>query len=358
MARLVSATARQIAPSGLEHTDRDAWLALRRGGVGGSDVASILGLPGSFGSPWQVWVDKTQAFGDLPSTWTEKEEERMRWGHRAERGAAEEFTLRHPGVRLSRLGMIQHVHEEWMRVNLDWRIHGCELGGPCLGEVKNRIQFASRDWDETGDADRVPDAPAAQTQWGLMITGYGHGHLLVVIGGGEMREYVIKADPELQGILLEETRWFWEKHVLTGVAPPVDASERTGQILARLWDADPDKVITATPAMVELRAELDAAKEAAKGPAEEVDRLAHQLQAMLGPAEVALDPVTGHEVVTWKQNGNVNATRLREEQPGLFAACSVLTHKPDTKALAEVAPDTYRHYRARVLRLPTQPKED
>jgi putative phage-type endonuclease len=358
MARMVSATARQIAPSALEHTDREAWLALRRGGVGGSDVASILGLPGSFGSAWQVWVDKTQAFGDLPSDRSEKEEERMRWGHRAEAGAAEEFKLRHPGVRLSRLGMLQHVDEPWMRVNLDWRIHGCDVDPdrPCLGEVKNRIQFASKDWDETGDADRVPDAPAAQTQWGLMITGYGHGHLLVVIGGGEMREYVIKADPELQGILLEETRWFWEKYVLTGEAPPVDASERTGQILARLWDADPDNIITATPALIELAAELADAKEAAKGPAEEVDRLAHELQAMLGPAEVAVDPVTGQPVVTWKQNGTLNASRLREEQPGLFAACSVLTSRPDTKALAEAAPDVYRKYRARVLRTPTLKK--
>lgn len=351
MTRRLTPTAQQIAPYNLEHTNRDAWLALRREGIGGSDVAAILGLD-SYSTAWQIWLDKTQAFGDLPDDTTEKQAERMRWGHRAERGAADEFTLRHPGVKLTRIGMIAHTGHPWMRVSLDWRITGCEHGSPCLGEVKNRIQFAAKDWDTAGDPDKVPDAPAVQVQWALGITGYTHGHLLAVIGGGEMREYIIQADPQLQATLKEECSWFWHQHVLTNVAPPIDGTERTGRVLAHLWDADPEKIITATPSIMQTAKELQAAKDDVKDAGKEASRLAHVLEAELGDAEAALHPDTGKPVVSWKQNGTFNGAQWRAgATPGMAEACSLLTTKPDTKLLAELDPDSYRKHRARVLRL-------
>ena len=173
-----------------------------------------------------------------------------------------------------------------------------------------------------------------------------------------MREYVIRADPVLQAMLLEECRWFWEQHVLAGVAPPVDGTERTGRILAQLWDTDPGKVIPATPEMILDSKALRVAKEAASDAKTEVARIEHALQARLGDAEVATDPVTGKPVVTWKQNGTFRDTEFREtESPGLVASCSLLTTRTDTKLLAELDPDIYRKHRARVLRLPATPKD-
>ena len=192
-----------------------------------------------------------------------------------------------------------------------------------------------------------------------MITGYTHGHLMAVIGGGEMREYVIQADPALQATLAEETSWFWHQHVLTGVAPPIDGTERTGRILAQLWDTDPGKIIPATAEMILDAKALRVAKDHAKDAAAEVARIEHALQATLGDAEIATDPATGRPVVTWKQNGTFREAQFREpETPGLVAACSLLTTKTDTRLLAELDLDKYTHYRARVLRLPAAPKED
>ena len=37
---------------------REEWLARRRSGIGGSDVAAVLGLS-PWKSPRQVWLDKT-----------------------------------------------------------------------------------------------------------------------------------------------------------------------------------------------------------------------------------------------------------------------------------------------------------
>src|SRR5690606_22255314 len=40
--------------------DRAGWLKRRRDGLGGSDVAKVLGISG-FGSPWSVYVEKIGA---------------------------------------------------------------------------------------------------------------------------------------------------------------------------------------------------------------------------------------------------------------------------------------------------------
>ena len=55
--------------------ERAAWLAERRSGIGGSDIAAILGL-----SPWKtavdVWLDKTGQREDD----TVGDAEAVRWG--------------------------------------------------------------------------------------------------------------------------------------------------------------------------------------------------------------------------------------------------------------------------------------
>ena len=42
---------------------REEWLARRRSGIGGSDVAAVLGLS-PWKSPRQVWLDKTTDISD------------------------------------------------------------------------------------------------------------------------------------------------------------------------------------------------------------------------------------------------------------------------------------------------------
>ena len=44
-------------------TTRDDWLAWRRGGIGGSDIAAILSLS-PWQSPWSLWADKTGLAAD------------------------------------------------------------------------------------------------------------------------------------------------------------------------------------------------------------------------------------------------------------------------------------------------------
>jgi putative phage-type endonuclease len=353
---MITKTAYRVAPASLEHTDRLAWLELRRDGIGGSDIAAIMGLADYGHTAWQTYLDKV---GMLPLDDRPEDSrfEELTWfGHEIEAIAAKRFRKLNPGVKLHRVGMLAHADYPWLRVNIDRLVTGCPLGSPCLWECKNRNAYASSDWDRDGDAEQVPDAPALQVHHGLMITGFGHGHLSAVIGGNELRSYVIEASPALHDTMFAEARWFWEDCVQTGTAPPVDAAERTGKILARLWETDPESVKVAGPDIQAKWQELTDAAIVAKAAADREDLLKHELQAWLGPAEYAMTP-EGLKLFTWKQNGTFRAGDFRDQvDPATWAEYARMAPAVDTAKLAQQDPGLYREWRARVFRIHTLPQ--
>jgi putative phage-type endonuclease len=348
-------TAVRIAPAGLDTTDRDRWLELRRQGIGGSDAPALVGADPHH-TAWQVWLDKV---GRGDDTLTEDQAEWIEFGHEMEAVIARVWARReHIPGRVSRCGMLAHPGRPWMRVNVDRLVSDCGAGlGPCLLECKNRTAWQSAQWSRTGNTDEVPDAPVIQVQHALMVTGRSHGHLAAVIGGNQLRSYVIPADEILQKTLAEEEDWFWHQHVLTGEPPPIDATERTGKILARLWDADPDKVITAPAEIVWRVAALRETALAAGRCDEIIAAHEHEIQQIMGDAEVALDPETGRPLVTWKRNGPFREKAFRADHPTVPRRYQRTVRKIDTAALEAEDPATYRAYRARVFRTPAQPRE-
>lgn len=349
-----------VCPAALETADRPAWLALRRDGIGGSDIAAILGLDTDrHGRPrrtaWQVYLDKT---GALPDTDPDgRLEELLWWGHEIEPVAAKRFRQKNPGVRLARMGMVARTGEPWMRANIDRRVYGCP-DGPCGWECKNRTAWAAQEWDLGGNPEQVPDGPAAQCHWGMIVTGWRHWHLSALIGGNELRSYRIDADDELHATMREEAAWFWHDHVEPRVPPPIDASELTGRILARMWDADPGLVKTATGEVLGQARAYYAAVEAANRAILLARGREHELQAWLGDAEIAMHPVTGKPVFTWKRNGTFAGARFRQEQPA--AVVAAFTRKADaidTGLMKDKDPELYRAYRARKFLMGKLPEE-
>jgi putative phage-type endonuclease len=348
-------TAVQICGPRIERHNRPRWLELRRQGIGGSDAAAIMGMD-SYHTRWQLWLDKT---GTLPDEeLTEEQAEAIEWGHAMEPVIAKMWARRAkvPG-RLIRPGMLAHRDRLWQRVNLDRLVTDCGLGrGPCLLECKNRNAYQVAQWGPM-DTDQVPDGPAIQTQHALMVTGFTHAHLAAAIGGNHLRHYVIDADPALHELLLAEEEWFWRVCVLGGQAPPIDATERTGRVLARLWQAEPDKVVMADWRTTQMVESLRRVKADAADYATEVRRRIHELQEIMGDAEVLRDPETGRALVTWIPNGTFRAGDYLTDQPPGFTR--YLRYQPglDTRQMAAAEPETYRRYRARKFIIKAQPEE-
>lgn len=349
---LLTPAAYQVCGPRLERTNKPRWLALRREGLGGSDSAAALGRDQRT-TPWQLWHSKVH--GEPPGELGDEQAEWIEFGHIMEPVMRRLWRRRYdvPG-RVAKPGMLASRERPWLRVNLDGLVDDCGAGdGPCLVECKNRSAYQAREWGD--DADSVPDAPALQVHHGLIVTGLGHGHLLAAFGN-RMLHYRIDADDVLHKHMVDAYETFWHGHVLTGVPPELDGTERTGKLLARLWQVDAARIAVATPAqsaaLAAIRAEAAVIKERGEGLAREV----HEIQQAMGDAEVLLD-AEGRELATWKQNSTFRAKEFADEQPAAAAKYALPATRYDTRQLAKDDEALYTRYRARSFKI-KKPREE
>jgi putative phage-type endonuclease len=92
------------------HLDRDAWLAVRKRGIGSSDAGAAVGLH-PYKSPLELWMEKTGRDGNLPKTDPNDETSPMYWGTLLESIVARHYTKR-TGRKVRRINaVLQHPHE-------------------------------------------------------------------------------------------------------------------------------------------------------------------------------------------------------------------------------------------------------
>ncbi|MEV7422825.1 lambda-exonuclease family protein [Streptomyces sp. NPDC091212] len=317
----------------------EQWHAVRRSGIGGSDVAAVLGM-NRYAGPLHVWEEKHGRGGYVDS-------EAAECGRELEDTIARLFGRR-TGLPITPApGTLQHIDRPWMLANLD-RIAVEADGTRAPVECKNRSEHQARDWD-----DDVPDAPALQLHWYLAVTGYTHGYVAALIGGNRLRWHRLERDEELIEHLVTYIGDWWQRHIVDGVPPPPDGSQATTELLAHLWDVRENATAEVDPVDTMLlktrRREL---KEQLAVVDEELTEVENQLRAQLADSEVGL--IGGRIAYTWRQNGQFTTARFREEQPELAAAYTHLVPAVDTERLAADHPHLFRTYRARVLRMPSE----
>jgi putative phage-type endonuclease len=335
--------------------DRAAWLAARRLGIGGSDIAALLGL-----SPYRtqvdLWMDKT---GRLPDIEPDADAaERMHWGTVLEDVVARHYADRR-SVRIQRINtQLQHPRYPAALANIDRAVvtegsrarwdegSGRVLGADRILEVKTAHALAanSSDWGDPG-SDEVPQHYWLQVQWYLAITGLPCGDLAVLFGGQKFAEYTIHADTALQGDLLAQAQGWWERHVV-GDMPPDPRTEDDARALWRSHRPGVEKIVDADVA--QAVAELQAIK-AQIGNEKTEGTLEHRMRQLrdaiccaFGEAEAI--SYMGRKLATWKANKPSEKTDWR-------ALTEFMNPQPDT-----VAQFTTTTEGARVLRLST-PKE-
>jgi putative phage-type endonuclease len=205
--------------------DRQEWLAQRRTGIGGSDVAAILGLS-RWKSPLDVYLDKT---GQAAST---AETEPMRWGTLLEPVILAEFSRR-TGVAVEKpRDIIRDPGFPWMLASLDGWAPELEA----VVEVKTAR--TSDGWGDDGSGE-IPAYYQTQVAHYMAVTGATIAFVPVLIGASEFRVYQVERDEVLIRDMVEAERVFWHDHVLAGVPPePVNASDA-----ARLWSRDSGETI-------------------------------------------------------------------------------------------------------------------
>lgn len=330
-------TARLLLPAS---ATRQEWEATRRAGIGGSDVAAILGLD-RYKSPRHVYEAKHGRPDDVTS-------ESAEIGTEIEDFIAYLFSKR-SGVKVgSPPGTLVHVERPWMRVNVDRYTYDDYGNVTGLLECKNRSEFQADDWE-----DGVPDSPAIQTHWGMAVGGWDHGYVAALVGGNKLRWHRLERDEELIGYLVDHCgRWF-ERHVVEGFPPPADGLEATTDLLAKLWSVKAETVAEVDLAKAkELRARRADLKARAEALAEEQRAVENEMRLLNADCEVA--KAGGKVAWSWKANGTFAAKRFAAAEPELAAQFTHLVPAIDTDRLKAEQPDIYDRYRARVLRVPNR----
>jgi putative phage-type endonuclease len=191
----------------------------RKTGIGGSDVAAILGL-----SPWktalQVYMEKR---GEIEE---ESENRFTKWGSILEPVILAEYEQQ-TGEKVSRPNqLIRSYRYPFMIANVDGLIEKSENGKRTyckIVEIKTAMQFVANQWGEI-NTDQLPDHYLTQVHHYMTVLDAQEADVAVLIGGNDFRIYNVKRDSEISKMLIEKEAAFWEM-VRNGIAPAITNAE-------------------------------------------------------------------------------------------------------------------------------------
>jgi putative phage-type endonuclease len=265
----------------------------RKTGIGGSDIAAIAGI-----HPYKTAADVyARMVADVQPSF---DNARMALGRAMEGHIIAEYARRHdlPGEQFERNIEISHGIQKWRRGELDALYRKEGLGMEAKLVVSPR-QYAR--WGDVG-SDQVPDEYLLQCHWYASLANTKR-FVMVAFLEGDLREYEIPRDAEMEMRLVDIAARFMRDHVEKKVPPPLTgcAPETLRALFPRnaapLREATPEEAIIFAQ-YADARSEREALEAA-----EESHKAA--LQAAIGDAEGIKCPLGR---IMWKNNKDGKAT--------------------------------------------------
>jgi putative phage-type endonuclease len=314
------ATGRRITPTGRlilpADADRADWLTARRGGIGSSDLAAILGLS-KYGNELSVYYDKR---GKLPLE--SDDSEPAYWGRVDEEGVARRWAASNRTA-VRRVGLVANIDRPWQMCTLDRRVISCPInqGERCALEIKCRDKMKAPMWRRG-----CPDDVLAQTLHQADVCGFDHMHVAVKIGGNDYRQFTVwvREHEQLVADLRAAASTLWQR-IVDGTPPVLDRDadpdplidlyrrlhpERSGVVHI---DRD-DEAQDALDDYLQARADVTAAERRQKA-------AKARMLAALGPAEMAVMGDRPAFSVEQRSKQTPDLSRLAERWPDAYADC-------------------------------------
>lgn len=282
--------------------EKALWLEERRKGIGGSDVAAIMGL-----SPWktayQVYREKRKEVEDWSGN------ELTDWGKRMEPAIRQWYSdTTGRDVRLPDK-IMYHPQHPFMLASLDGFTDDGRI-------VEIKTARSGKNWGEP-ETNQIPDYYAVQVHHYMTITGFQVADVPVSIAGGHPALYVVEADKEISEMIIEACAKFWERVQAGNPPDPVtyaDAVARFGNLRAEGAIVADDNVIRAVEVIKGTRAqikELEEHEEAWKA----------RLIIALGDAGDTLIDSAGNTLLTYKLTSGrktFDSKAFQKDQPNLY----------------------------------------
>lgn len=214
--------------------NREEWLKARMAGIGGSEMAAILGV-----SPWEgpadVWARKKGITAEQPDNL------RFKIGRKFE-GPIAELYAEQEGVKLLKVDGL-YTHPDAPLVGTPDRL----IAGQQKGlEIKTADPAIAHTWGEPG-TDEIPLYYTTQVATYMALLGYNDWDVAVLFGTSDFRIYRLHRDLELENMILERAREFWQTYIVGNQEPPPDASRSYGEYLVKKYPKNVMPMLQADP---------------------------------------------------------------------------------------------------------------
>ncbi|UOF92965.1 YqaJ viral recombinase family protein [Fodinisporobacter ferrooxydans] len=281
----------------------EEWLAARKNGLGGSDVAVITGFS-KYKSPVELYLEKIGEFEPKEAG------EAAYFGTLLEDVVAKEFEKRSEMKVRRRNAILRHPDYPWMLANLDRVIVGKQEGF----EAKTASAYLSDEWAE----DKVPWSYELQCQHYMAVTGYERWWIACLVGGNKFVYKPIERDEEVIQAVIQAERKFWNEHVVKRIPPMIDGSDASSNLLNTLYPKSiPDTYVELPSDAKRLLEDFEYWQTEEKSAGERKDEAANKLKDMLGEHESGW---IGERKVIWKSvaSNRFDSTKFKKDHPDLY----------------------------------------
>lgn len=289
--------------------DRAEWLEHRKGGIGSSEVASVLGL-NPYETPYQLWRRKT---GQEPP---KEETFAMKAGHYLEE-AVVRFWSDATGreVIKSSAGDWLYVNDEkpFIRVSPDrtYWLPGMPKNN------QNKGIFEAKTTQKDIDPNDIPKHWFVQLQYQLGGAELSQGSLGWLCSGRSFDYKDITFVPDFYGWAIEEVEKFWTDHILGGREPDATSVADIVTKYARHTDGKivevGEEILAAYSELKSVRAEIDVLER-------RKEELEERIKMGFGDAEAI--SYGGQTLATWKaakESEKFDGKAFRTAHPELAA---------------------------------------
>lgn len=302
------------------------WLAKRMGGLGASEVATVLGL-NKWHSELELWRIK-QGLAES------KAGNAAFWGHALEDAVATVYSKRLK-VQIAEMGSVQSAAYPYLTGSVDRLVLDAEGRPVKILEIKTtRANYDTGEIDDSGapikawgpgnryDDDgrvlsvdaQVPIEYLIQVMTYMIVTGLREADIAVLISGQDFRVYTIDWDEEIaQEIITRADQW-WCTYILDNKEPP--AVESDLKTVMPQKDTKVQATDTVTAAVKELKgvkAEISSLKE-------KEEKLRNVIVSFIGTNETVIN-ADGKVLASYKWTKgreSFNKDKFALEHPDLF----------------------------------------
>jgi predicted phage-related endonuclease len=311
---------------------------LSKTGIGGSDVAAILGFHETRDA-FTVWMQKRGSFEPTPAT------PGMRLGKLFERGIVEYYGEMTGREMVWHDETMQHPDRPWMIYTPDALCKGERRGV----DAKLVSWHQRRLWGD--DEFTIPMRVRLQCLWYMAAMDYPVWDVAALFGLEEPRIYTLDRDLDMEDEILYQIERFWRDCIIGGQKPPMGASEENARLLKQMFPYAVEDIRDASAEEIALLEAYSAVRLREKPFMKEIE---HDRAILEGSLKLAIGDSQGLRwekgKFTWKNTKNAVATDWEPLARSMMANLPEAERQIVIKEYTRTVPGTRRiHFRCEGL---------